>query len=223
MSTIISLAAWERWELANFDGAACSAATRARTTAKHEPSALVPVPACPEQEMGRLREAARLEGYQAGFASGREAAEAEGCQLAAHLAQAISRFETGIDELEHAVADELLALALEIARKVIQQATAVQPEAILDVIREALAQLPLQHTTIHLNVQDAALVRNHAGAELTHGGHRIQEDPQLARGDVVVEAGGTHLDARLATRWQRVIAALDQDAPWLAADEAGQS
>ncbi|MCX7166845.1 MAG: hypothetical protein NTV11_11285 [Rhodocyclales bacterium] len=81
MSTIISLAAWERWELANFDGAACSAATRARTAAKHESPALVPVPACPEQEMVRLREAARLEGYQAGFDSGREAAEAEGRSL----------------------------------------------------------------------------------------------------------------------------------------------
>jgi flagellar biosynthesis/type III secretory pathway protein FliH len=33
----------------------------------------------------------------------------------------------------------------------------------------------------------------------------------LTRGDVLVEAGGTHVDARLATRWQRVWDALEQE------------
>jgi flagellar assembly protein FliH len=180
-------------------------------------------------ETTRLREATRREGYQAGFDSGRtaglqagrEAAEADGCQLAAQLAQAISRFEAGAAELEHTVADELLALALEIARKVIHQSVAVQPQTILGVIHEALAQLSSQHAMIHLNPEDAALVRVHAGEQLAHASHRIQEDPQLARGDVVIEAGGTHLDACLATRWQHVIAALGQDTPWLAPDETG--
>ena len=118
---------------------------------------------------------------------------------------------------------EVLALALEIARKVVHQTIAVKPRIILDVIREALLQMPLQHAMIHLNTEDAALVRAHAGEQLAHAGHRIQDDPQLARGDVVIDTGGAHLNARLATRWQNVIATLGQDTPWLEADETGHS
>jgi len=95
---------------------------------------------------------------------------------------------------------------------------AVQPQVILGVIREALAQLPLQHAIIHLNPADVALIDSFNEKQITQTGHRIQEDAQLARGDVVIEAGNTHLDARLATRWQHALAALGQDLPWLATD-----
>lgn len=216
--------AWKRWELTHFNEAAGTAAARTRSAMAHMPStAVASAPTFVDEEIARLREAARREGYQAGFDSGREAAAVTGRELATQLGQAISHFDSGVAQLEQAVAGEVLALALEIARKVIHQAVAVQPRIILDVIREALLQMPLQHAMIHLNTEDAALVRAHAGEQLTHAGHRIQEDPQLARGDVVIEAGGAHLNARLATRWQNVIAALGQDTPWLAADETGSS
>lgn len=216
--------AWKRLELTHFNEAAGTAATKARSVmTRVPPTAVAPAPTFAGEETARLREAARREGYQAGFDSGREAAAVTGRELAAQLGQAISRFDSGVAQFEQAVAGEVLALALEIARKVIHQAIAVQPLIILDVIREALLQMPLQHAMIHLNTEDAALVRAHAGEQLAHAGHRIQEDPQLARGDVVIEAGGAHLNARLATRWQNVIAALGQDTPWLAADETGFS
>lgn len=212
--------AWKRWELTHFSEASGTVAARARSAMTHmPPTAVAPAPTFANGEAARLNEAARREGYQAGFDSGREAAAADGRQLAARLAQAIFRFDSGVAQLEQTAADEVLALALEIARKVIHQTIAVQPRIILDVIREALLQMPLQHAMIHLNKEDAALVRAHAGEHLTHAGHRIQEDPQLARGDVVIEAGGAHLNVRLATRWQNVIAALDNNTPWVAADD----
>ena len=216
---------WERWKLTSFNDVADTVTAKVRVAVKREPLALSQPRG---QETVHLREAARQEGYQAGFDAGRaeglragqEAAEAAGRKLAAQLAQAISRLDAGVAELEHTVADELLALALEIARKVIQQTVAVHPQVVLGVIRQALAQLPVQHAMIHLNAEDAALVRGHAGEQLAHGGHRIQDDAQLARGDVVIESGGAHLNARLATRWQQVIAALGDDTPWLAAEDA---
>ncbi|HEY8856807.1 MAG TPA: flagellar assembly protein FliH [Rugosibacter sp.] len=216
---VTSLTAWERWELASFDEAeAASSAAENETT-------LQPSPANTD-EINRLHEIARQEGYQKGFdtgykegsESGHEAALAEGRQLSNQLTQVLSRLEAGISELEQAVADDLLALSLEIARKVTHQTVAVQPQVILGVIREALAQLPLQHTIIHLNPADVALIDSFNEKQITQTGHRIQEDAQLARGDVVIEAGNTHLDARLATRWQHAIAALGQDLPWLATD-----
>ena len=170
-----------------------------------------------------LRETARQEGYRAGFEAGRadglkagqEAAGEVARELSTRLAQAISRFDAGVANMERDVADSVLVLALEVARKVIGQSVSVQPELVLETIRAALAQMPAQHAMVHLNAEDAALVRRHAEELLSRSGHRIQEDPQLERGDVVIDASGTHLDSRVATRWRRVVANLGQNVQWV--------
>jgi flagellar assembly protein FliH len=216
---VASLTAWERWELASFDD------TETKSGLTENETTLQPPPLTTD-EINRLHEVARQEGYQKGFdtgykegsETGHEAALAEGRQLSTQITQIISRLETGISELEQSVADDLLALAIEIARKVTHQTIAIQPQVILGIIRDALAQLPLQHAIIHLHPADVALIDSFNEKQITQAGHRIQEDAQLLRGDVVIEAGNTHLDARLATRWQHAIAALDQDIPWLATD-----
>ncbi|MDZ4251629.1 MAG: FliH/SctL family protein [Sulfuritalea sp.] len=212
--------------LTNFNNAVGGIGSNARMPARGTQTTGAGL-ACSPQEAAALREAARQEGYKTGFDSGRvdglkagrETAEADGRILAMQLARAISRFDEGVADLERATANEILALALEVSRRVIHQTIAARPQVVLEAVREALTHLPAQHGTIHLNAEDAALVRSQAGEQLGRAGHRIQEDPQLGRGDVVIETGGTQLDARLATRWQRVIGALDQHTPWLVADD----
>jgi flagellar assembly protein FliH len=213
-----SLTAWERWELASFDGPAGSAVG---VSAK-------PVsPAVSDEEVRQVLEQARREGHQAGYAAGhaeglaagKAQAEAMGRKEASHLAQALTNLERCITEMNQVVADDLLALSIEVAHQVVRQTVALKPEVLLGVIREALEQLPLLHTAIHLHPEDASLVRLRAGDQLTHAGHRIHEDPKLKRGDVIIEAGGSHLDASLATRWRRVVEALGQQAPWIEASE----
>lgn len=174
-------------------------------------------PASPESDT--LRQASREQGYREGFdagridglAAGQAEAQAEGHALARQLAGAMASFDEGVAKLEKEVAQELLNLALGIARRIVGETLEAKPEVVLATIREALAQLPAQHAAIHLNSQDAELIRTQAGDTLARAGHRILENPQLARGDVLVEAGGTHIDARLATRWQRVWDALEQE------------
>ncbi len=208
------LTAWERWELASFDSATPPPAGSA---VKAE------APAFSNEEIARIREQAREEAHQAGhaagyaegLASGKAQAEALGRAEAARLAQLVDQLERSIAELNQLVADDLLALSIEVARQVIRQTVVAKPDAVLGVIREALQQLPLLHAAIHLHPEDAALARLRAGDQLAHGGHRIHEDPQLRRGDVVIEAGGSHLDASLATRWRRVIESLGQRASWI--------
>jgi flagellar assembly protein FliH len=203
-----SLTAWERWELASFDSA-----TDSSVAGKHGASAVS------DEEIQRIREQAHREGYRAGHAEGLAAgqaqAEAMGREEALRLAQALDSLERCIAELNQVVADNLLALSIEIARQVVRQVVAVKPEVLLGVIREALGQLPLLHAAIHLHPEDASLVRLRAGDQLAHAGHRIHEDPMLARGDVVIEAGGSHLDATLASRWRRVVESLGQPTPWI--------
>lgn len=210
-----SLTAWERWELASFDAASeplAGAPAKNATVALSEEEIR-------EQVRREVHQEAYAAGHAEGLAAGRMEAEAAGREEALRLAAAMESLEQCIAELERSVADDLLALGVEIARQVVRQTVAVKPDLVLGVIREALDQLPMLHAAIRLNPEDASLVRLRAGDQLSHAGHRIHEDPKLKRGDVVIEAGGSHVDASLATRWRRTVEALGQNAPWVDAPE----
>lgn len=232
MSAKSGLTAWERWELASFDEVSPEAAAAALAVATSAAaSAVPPAPTFNEEEVAALREQVRAdafaegreaghrEGYEAGYAEGKIKGETEAAQLgreqAGHLASAVKRLESQINALDDTVADELLAMALEVARKLVQQVHDVRPDVIIDVIREALGHMPVQHSAIYLHPDDASLARLYAGEQLAHAGHRIHENGTLARGDVILEAGGSQLDASLASRWRRVVETLGNDTPWI--------
>lgn len=213
-----TLTAWERWELASFDSS---------TEASGNVRPATSPPSGKPEDTQRVREQARQEGHQAGYeagraeglAAGRAQAEATGRAEALRLIETLQSLERCIGELNQAVSDDLLALSLEVARQVIRQSVEVNPDALMVVIREALGQLPLLHAAIHLHPEDASLIRLRAGDQLTHAGHRIHEDPKLKRGDVLIEAGGSYLDASLAVRWRRVVEALGQPSAWIDAPD----
>lgn len=206
------MSAWERWEMASFDPPKPAVAP--------EPEAPPPPPPAPPpaqeeppepavklptaEEVEQIYQQARDEGYRVGFNEGQQTALAE----AQKLATLVQKLDEAITGMEGEVAEELLALSLEVSRQVVREAVRLQPEAILAVVKEALLQLPHQHAMVYLQPDDAALVRIHLGEQLAHAGHRIQDDPVLARGDCRIEAGNTRADATLESRWQRVVAGL---------------
>jgi flagellar assembly protein FliH len=149
-----------------------------------------------------------------GEVTGRTLAETLIREQAESFALLVSQLDQDISALGHSVADELLALAMEIARKMVGHTLAVKPEVVVEIVQQALAQLPVQHVTIALHPEDASLARQYAGEILAHAGHRIHESPKLKRGDVLLDAGGSHLDATLATRWQRALDGLGPVSNW---------
>lgn len=206
------LTAWERWELAEFD-----------TPAQQRKPAAAPAPAKPEgpaaepavklptaEDVERIYQQARDDGTKAGYKEGQAKAKDE----ATRLGRAAVKLEAALQELDDGVADELLALSLELARLVVRGEITARPETVLAVIHEALGQLPHQHAAIYLHPDDASLVRSYAGEQLAHAGHRIHEDAKLGRGDCVLDAGGSHLDAALPTRWRRVLENLGVEDAW---------
>lgn len=201
------LSAWERWELADFDGPARKPASAGQPS-EPPPEPAVPMPTAAEVEA--IVQRAHDQGFQTGYAEGQVKAREE----AARLARAATKLDAAMAGLDGEVADELLALALELARHIVRCEVSARPDTLLNVVREALGQLPHQHATIYLNPEDASLVRSYLGDQLTHAGHRVLEDIKLARGDCVLEAGGSHLDASVATRWRRVLANLGLDDAW---------
>lgn len=163
------------------------------------------------------QEEGRLQGYNQGLEEGRALAQEAGQRLSALTRQ----FEAALSSLDQRVADELLSLALEVARQMVQQAIRVKPELLLPTLRQALAELPHPQATIVLHPDDAQLVREYLGEQLSASGHRLQEDPHMARGGCLLETQGSELDATLSTRWHNIVANLGRDLSWLAgADDA---
>lgn len=171
--------------------------------------------------------AGHAEGYAAGHTAGFEAGRSEGYAEGKAVAEAeATRLHTLADNLDQAlgaldteVAEELLALSIEIARQVLQHTLAANPTAIVDTVRAALAQMPQAHAQIRLHPDDLALVREHLGEHIGHGGHRLIDDVSIARGGCKVEAAGAQIDATVETRWRRVLETLGRDkARWVAED-----
>ncbi len=213
------LTAWERWELASFDNGTMVAANGAAIHAAAAEKTNVPLD---RAEIERLCAEAQKEGYQAGYDSGYQIGKRDGYaagqtaakEEAARIGKAANELDQALQEFDQQVADELLALAVEIARQVLRKEIAERPETILAVVNEALKHLPHQHVAIHLNPEDASLVRSYQGDVLAHAGHRILEEPTLKRGDCLLEAGGSQIDASTATRWRRVIESLGIASAW---------
>ena len=190
------LTAWQRWELPNFEARGGS-----RMGDVELPTA---------SQVEEIHRQAREEGYQSGYAEGMKKAAQENQRLAALL-------EAMEQQVDTQVAQELLDLALDIARQMLHQALKVQPELLLGVVREAIGTLPHYNQGAHLvlHPDDAALVRERMGEQLTHSGWKIFEDVRIERGGARIETANSQIDATLENRWNRVVAALGQDTEWL--------
>ena len=217
----LKLSAWQRWEMTSIAGglqAGSAGTTDIRDAAGAVLEPLKPVLLIDEAELARLRllaqqagdSAGHREGYARGLAEGHAAGlaavQAQAAQLQV-LAQSLPGALRGAD---HEVADDLLALALDLARQVLGQALKADPQAMLTVVRELLQAEPvlLGMPQLLLHPDDAALVKEYLPDELQAAGWRVRVDATLQRGGCRVLASSGELDASLPTRWERVAAAL---------------
>lgn len=209
-----NLTAWERWELASFD-----APETPGSTAKNGALAGAPLKPSATEDIERLRQQARATGHAEGLAAGYAEGQTRARNEAARLAALTLQLDSALNSFDQQVAEDLLALALDVARQVIRQSLVVKPELLLETVREALVQMPHQHANIILHPDDASLVRSYLGEQLAHAGQRILEDPRIERGGCLIEAAGSQIDASMATRWRRVVENLGSNVEWLASAE----
>ena len=204
---------------------------RAARQAEQLAAAPAPAPNYPSPEtLAAISEQARLEGYDdglaAGHADGHAAGHADGLALgmaaaAIELAQLKSvalAFSGALAEADQLIANDVLDLALHLAKGMLKTALPVRPELILPMVREAIEYLPVlqQPALLMLNPADAQVVRDGIGEELDKGGWRLIEDPHVGRGGCKIDTASNQIDAQAATRWQRLTNALGKDLDWLA-------
>lgn len=226
-----AVGAYQRWDLPSFDAPAPIAAPpeippdTLPTPADESPSVSAPehptpIDLIPEPEpdihlptaedIERIHEEARKDGYAAGYDEGTARGRIEAMQFHG----LVESLETSLTRLDQEVADEILALATELARQMVRHTLALRPESVVELIREALLQLPQAHALIHINPDDLAMAKEYLGEHLAHAGHRLIEDTTLTRGGVRIEAAGSQIDATVQTRWRRVMDNLSRNIPW---------
>ena len=215
--------AWQRWEMASF--AHTLPVQAAQAAPANEPEA--PPIELPLQIDEAALTKLRLEAQMAGAAEGRDQGHAQGLAegraagLAAVQAQAAQlqtlalALPAALQLAQDSVADDLLALALDIARQVLGQALAAQPQAILAVVHELLQAEPSLSGApqLLLHPDDAALVKELLADDLKAAGWRVRPDAQMARGGCRVTAHSGERDATVQARWERVSAALARPYP----------
>jgi len=207
MSSVIitkeQLTAFERWELASFDP---------HPGGKHQGSALATV-----AELENIRQQAHDEGHaqghNAGYAAGIQQARTEAAQI--HML--LQNLQDALNLMDEQLAQSLLDLSLEIARKMTGEILQAKPEIILKIIGEAISDLPHfnQNAHLFLHPDDAELVRGQMGEQLSHAGWKMFTDAQIKRGGCRVETAHTQVDATTEARWKRVVESIGQDKSWL--------
>ena len=160
-----------------------------------------------------INQQAYRQGYDAGYAQGAARAEAE----AKRLAQLVDSTSQEIGGLEQRIAEDLVRLALTLARSLVRESLKVHPEIVMAIVRESVADVPpfAQGIRLRLHPEDAALLRTQLGQELGDA-WSIVEDALVLRGGCRVETPTGDVDATLETRWSKLSAALAQDPAWLA-------
>jgi flagellar assembly protein FliH len=188
--------------------------------------------------LSRSRRGADLQGiereaWNKGFAEGQEAGIAAAHQQEQAASQEIQRrvqnlgaildfMSKPMAALDNEVQRQLATLAGAIARQIVRRELKTHPDEIVAVIRDTVALLPLtaREVHVHLNPEDAKLLRSCLAEASSDRAWSIAEDPIIARGGCRVSSENSTIDAQLEQRLGAAIAAALGDARSAAAPDA---
>ena len=204
--------AYERWEMSSFaDGGQSMANTRA----KKKEDAIV------SEKIAQIFETVRKEGYtkgmQEGFAVGMAKAREFAEEDRQRFVTLMGSFREALEKSDEKIADDLLSLALDIAKSMLKQKLNVDAAVVLPVVRDAIHYLPhvQQPARILVNHEDAQLLREYLAEELSTQKWLVQEDNNIESGGCLVETGANQIDASNEVRWKRLSDSLAQTNDWL--------
>jgi flagellar assembly protein FliH len=161
------------------------------------------------------------EAWDKGYADGREAglaaaaqaqqsAQAELDRRVQQLGSILDFMATPVADLDAQVQRQLALLAGAIARQVVRREIRLQPDDIIGVIRDTVVLLPVtaREVRVHLNPEDATLVRTRLADVASERAWSITEDPLLPRGGCRVTSENSSIDAQVEQRLGAAIAAV---------------
>ncbi len=212
------MTAFERWELPSFDATPVRAQVKAPPPPVFAPSVTAAMSAATvAAELADAQKLAREEGYAAGYQAGFSAGLMQSQSETSRIETLMGNLQIALTQIDEQLAQSLLDLSLEIARKMISETLHTRPEVIVKIVRSAISSLPHFNQNAHLilNPQDAELVRKQMGEELAHAGWKIFTDAKIEAGGCRLETAHSNIDATNAARWQNIIESIGRDKSWM--------
>lgn len=162
------------------------------------------------RQIEELQQQAREEGFAVGRREGLEAGKKEIRARVHELDALMQTLAKPLDQLDAQIEQDLVQLALAVARQLVRRELKSDPGQVLAVVREAMAALPLaaRNVRLHLHPEDAALVRDTLSVSDNERSWVIVEDPVLSRGGCKVGSDTSQIDASVERRLHSVIASV---------------
>jgi flagellar assembly protein FliH len=160
-----------------------------------------PGPGARITEIDQRLTAARQKGFEEGQAASRQthAGQVETMQM--KLARSIEEITGSRSRYRREAEQDVVALALAVARRILHRELTVAPEALLGLVKAALDKMEAREVhQVRVSRQDAAMVRQFF--EQMGLPHRVEvlADPNLLPGGVILESSRGLLDASVDTQ-----------------------
>ncbi len=157
-------------------------------------------------------------GYQEGFEKGMTEGSKKGYEESKGLlheqtvefGNILETLSEPLEELDETIENELVNLAIGIAKQVIRREIKTDVGQIIAIIREAVKALPVaaEKLTLHMHPEDAALVRKAFALDDISSPWDIIEDPLMSRGGCRVETEDSKIDATVENRLAVIVATI---------------
>ncbi|MCB0873404.1 MAG: hypothetical protein H6531_02345 [Actinobacteria bacterium] len=149
------------------------------------------------------------QGYETGVAEGRD--ELQGAISAVH--SMLEQLTAAVADAPERLADDVAALGLEVAARLVRADLAANPERVVDVVRGAIRKATDRERLIaYVNPDDLETMRASRDDLMTQMGgiHRFEviEDPRIQPGGCILETTSGDIDARMHTQLERLLEAL---------------
>ena len=176
--------------------------------------AVDPVAVPSEARLAAIEREAFAEGFAQGERAGAEASAVQADAMFRRLARALEDVATLRTQIARDTEQQMVQLALTVARRVIQREVSGDPELMMAIARVALDRVAeAAHLTVRLNVEDHAVITaSHDPGWL--GSHvTVVADARLPRGGCRIESELGNIDAGVEAQLQQMTQALLQEAP----------
>jgi flagellar assembly protein FliH len=188
-----------RWTVPPVDSTAADALRGAARTGAHMLTAA---------QLDALEREVKDEAKQRGYEEGLAAGKAELASRVARLDALAAAFTHPFQGLEQSVEDEIVGLAVSLARHLVRREVEHDPAVLHTAVADCLAVLAtsVRDVTLYFHPDDAALVRNErkGGSEQRF---KIATDAALGRGDLRLVSESSLVDGTIAARCAEIVAA----------------
>jgi len=189
---------FDAWQAPDVDATAADSLKGAQASSAH---------LLTDRQVDALKDKVEQEAYQGGYQEGLAAGEQELNARLGRLDGLLGCLTRPFNDLDQQVQEELVALAVTLARHILRRELKQDPNHVIGALRDCMDILPSQarDVTVHLNPEDAVLVQEYLQQSTGDQAWRVNEDPTLEPGSLRVTSDSSAIDARLETRLSEIV------------------